>query len=110
VRFRVCSLSRSFGNCWMVNLRLDRALMWKVENHQLGRSVSVIWQAGSSKVVALACVGLVPMDWRPRASIEYTDRMPVMWPSKLSRLPLIDIWLKRTTSMVVLGEKLRRVP
>jgi hypothetical protein len=31
VRFRVCSLSESFGNDWMDNLRPGRALRWKVE-------------------------------------------------------------------------------
>jgi hypothetical protein len=31
VRFRVYSLSRSFGNDWMDNLRSDGALRWKVE-------------------------------------------------------------------------------
>jgi hypothetical protein len=30
-RFRVCSLSRSFSNDWMDNLRLGDALRWKVE-------------------------------------------------------------------------------
>jgi hypothetical protein len=31
VRFRVCSLFRSFGNDWMNNLRPGGALRWKVE-------------------------------------------------------------------------------
>jgi hypothetical protein len=40
----------------MDNLRLGVALRWKVEDGQLGRSGSVKWQAGTSKVVAPACV------------------------------------------------------
>jgi hypothetical protein len=56
VRFRVCSLSRSIGNCWIDNLRSSGALKWKVEDRRLGRSGSVMWQAGTSKVAAPACV------------------------------------------------------
>jgi hypothetical protein len=40
-----------------VNLRPDRALRWKVEDHGLGRSKSVIWKAGISKVIASVNVG-----------------------------------------------------
>jgi hypothetical protein len=38
------------------NLRPGGALMWKAEDHQLGRLGSVMWNAGTSKVVAPACV------------------------------------------------------
>jgi hypothetical protein len=43
------------------NLRPDGALRWKVEYHRLERLGSVMWKAGTSKVVAPACVteGLV---------------------------------------------------
>jgi hypothetical protein len=34
------------------NLRPSRALSWKVEDHQLGRSGSVMWKVDTSKVVA----------------------------------------------------------
>jgi hypothetical protein len=40
-----------------VNLRPDEALRWKAEDRGLGRSESVMWQACTSKVVALACIG-----------------------------------------------------
>jgi hypothetical protein len=43
MRFRLCSLSSSIGNYWMVNLRLGGALRWKGEDHRLGRSGSVMW-------------------------------------------------------------------
>jgi hypothetical protein len=42
-------------------LRLGGALRWKVEDRQLGRSERVMWQAGTFKVVAPACVGYGPM-------------------------------------------------
>jgi hypothetical protein len=57
MRYRVCFLFRSIGNCGMDNLRPGGALRWKVEDHQLGRSGSVMWQARTSKVVSPACVG-----------------------------------------------------
>jgi hypothetical protein len=41
----------------LVNLRLGGALRWKAEDHRLGRVKSVMWQVGTSKVVALAYVG-----------------------------------------------------
>jgi hypothetical protein len=42
------------------------------------------------------------MSWPLRASIERTgDMVPVTLVARSS----IDVWLKRTTSMVVLGEK-----
>jgi hypothetical protein len=41
----------------MVNLRPGVVLRWKAEDHRLGSSVSAMWQAGNSKVVALTCVG-----------------------------------------------------
>jgi hypothetical protein len=58
VRFRVCSLSSSIYNCWMDNLRPDRraVLRWKVEDRQLERPGNVMWQAGTSKVVAPAYI------------------------------------------------------
>jgi hypothetical protein len=39
------------------NLRPDGALRWKTEDRWLGRSGSVMWKVGTSKVVASACVG-----------------------------------------------------
>jgi hypothetical protein len=49
------------------------------EDHRLGRSGSGVWKAGAFKIVALACVGYEHMGWPPRASIERTDRMLVLW-------------------------------
>jgi hypothetical protein len=57
MRFRVCFLSSSIYNYSMDNLRPGRALRWKVKDHRLGKSGSVIWQAGTSKAIAPACVG-----------------------------------------------------
>jgi hypothetical protein len=48
--------SSSIGNYWMDNLRPGGALRWKADDHRLGRSGSVMWLAGTSKVVAQACV------------------------------------------------------
>jgi hypothetical protein len=56
MRFRVCSLSRSIGNCRMVNLRPGGILRCKVEDRQLGRPGSVMWQASTSKFVTPTCV------------------------------------------------------
>jgi hypothetical protein len=39
------------------NLILGGALRWKVEDHWLGKSESVVWKADTSKVVAPAYVG-----------------------------------------------------
>jgi hypothetical protein len=53
------SLNLYFGlvdGLWLI-WRPGEALRWKVENHQLGRSGSVMWQASTSKVVASTCVG-----------------------------------------------------
>jgi hypothetical protein len=50
-------LFSSVGNYWMDNLKPDGALKWKVKGHRLGRSGSVMWQIGTSKVVASSCVG-----------------------------------------------------
>jgi hypothetical protein len=36
----------------LVNLRSGGALRWKVEDHRLKRMESVMWQAGTYKVVA----------------------------------------------------------
>jgi hypothetical protein len=41
----------------MVNLRLDGAIRWKVEDHRLGRLGNVMWKTGTSKVVGPICVG-----------------------------------------------------
>jgi hypothetical protein len=38
-----------------------------------------MWQAGTSKVVAPAYDDYGPFGWPPRASIERTDLMPVIW-------------------------------
>jgi hypothetical protein len=54
MRFMVCSPSSSIGNCWIVNPRLGGALRWKVEDRWLGRSGSVMCQAGTSKFVTPA--------------------------------------------------------
>jgi hypothetical protein len=56
MRFKFCSHFRSVGNYWMDNLRPDETLRWKVENRRLGRSGSVMWQAGTFKAVTLTCV------------------------------------------------------
>jgi hypothetical protein len=47
------------------NLRPGEALRWKEEDRQLGRSGSVMWKVGTSKVVALACVSYGLMGWPP---------------------------------------------
>jgi hypothetical protein len=39
------------------NLRSGGALSWKVDDRQLGRLGSVMWQASTSKAVAPTCVG-----------------------------------------------------
>jgi hypothetical protein len=36
----------------MFDLRLEGVLRWKTEDRQLGRSESVMWKAGTSKVVS----------------------------------------------------------
>jgi hypothetical protein len=51
------SLFSSVDNSWMINLRSSGALRWKAEDHRLGRAVSVMWKASTSKVVASACIG-----------------------------------------------------
>jgi hypothetical protein len=56
MRFRICSISSSIGNYWMDNLRLGGTLRWKVEDHRLGRSGSVMWQVSTFNVVAPVCV------------------------------------------------------
>jgi hypothetical protein len=38
-----------------------------------------MWQAATSKVVALACVSLGPIGWPLRVSIERTDHMLVIY-------------------------------
>jgi hypothetical protein len=52
------------GRTWL-NWRLGRALRWKAEDRRLGRSGSMMWQAGTSKVVAPTYVGYGPMGWPP---------------------------------------------
>jgi hypothetical protein len=60
---RPCGSHRFFNfELWLswwnlVNWRPDGALRWKVEDHRLGRAGSVMWKAGTSKVVAFICVG-----------------------------------------------------
>jgi hypothetical protein len=61
------------------NLKPGEALRWKVEDHRLGRSGSVMWKADTSKVIAPACVSYGPMGLPLRASIEHTDRMLEVW-------------------------------
>jgi hypothetical protein len=56
MRFRICSISSSIGNYWMDNLRPGGTLRWKVEDHRLGRSGSVMWQVSTFNVVAPVCV------------------------------------------------------
>jgi hypothetical protein len=41
-------------------LRPDGAFRWKAKHRQLGRSKSVMWQAGTSKVVAPASLSVTP--------------------------------------------------
>jgi hypothetical protein len=65
MRFRVCSSLIQYVIVVKVNQRPDGALRWKVEEHRLGRSGSVMWHAGTSKVVASTCVGYGPMGWAP---------------------------------------------
>jgi hypothetical protein len=53
------SLNSNFGlvgRTWL-NWRPGGTLMWKVEDHRLGRSGSVMWQARTSNVVAPSYVG-----------------------------------------------------
>jgi hypothetical protein len=63
----------------MVNLRLGGALRWKAEDRRLGRVGSVMWKAGTSKVVTPARVGYGLMGWPLLASIECTDCILVIW-------------------------------
>jgi hypothetical protein len=56
VRFVICSLFSSIGNDWLFKLRPGGALRWKAEDCRLGRAGSVMWQVGTSNVVALICV------------------------------------------------------
>jgi hypothetical protein len=53
---RYTTVEVEWRNVWLVNLRPGGALSWKVEDRWLGRARSVMWQAGTSKVVAPACV------------------------------------------------------
>jgi hypothetical protein len=48
-------------------------------DRRLDRSGSGMWKAGTFKAIAPTCVSEESMDWPPRASIERTDRMPVIW-------------------------------
>jgi hypothetical protein len=52
------SFNLELWNHWwnLVNWRLDVTLRWKVEDYQLGRAESVMWKAGTFKVVAPICV------------------------------------------------------
>jgi hypothetical protein len=63
----------------VVKMETGRVHYGKVETTGWeGRRVGM-WQAGTSKVVAPACVDKGPFGWPPRVSIERTDRMPVIW-------------------------------
>jgi hypothetical protein len=51
-------LNLNLGTCerfWII-WRSDGALRWKGKYHQLGRSESDVWKAGTFEVVAPACV------------------------------------------------------
>jgi hypothetical protein len=50
------------------------------------------------------------MGWPPRASIEYTICIPVIWAGKPSTLPSTESGFTPTTSVTVLGEKLGTNP
>jgi hypothetical protein len=63
----------------MDKLEIGRGPSVERGDHRLGRSGSGMWKVNTFKVVAPACVGYGPMGWPPRASIERTDRMPVLW-------------------------------
>jgi hypothetical protein len=60
-----------------------------------------MWQAGTSKAVASACVSYGPMGWPPQASIEHIDRIlvfmgPISRVATVNRclaLPLLLHWL-----------------
>jgi hypothetical protein len=39
----------------MVNIRPNEVIKWKVEDHWLRRSGSVMWKAGTFKIVAPIC-------------------------------------------------------
>jgi hypothetical protein len=71
----------------------------------LERSGSCMWKVGTSKVVAPTCVGLGPMGWPLRVSIECTDCILVYGPSKHSNLSSTESWLKPTTSLAVRGRE-----
>jgi hypothetical protein len=69
-----------------------------------------MWKAGTSKVVALACVGYEPMGWPPWASIKHTDCMLVYESSKPSSLLLTVVWLSPMLLWLWGGEKLNGDP
>jgi hypothetical protein len=69
-------------------------------DRRLGRSGSGMWKAGTSMVVAPACVCLEPMGCSPQASIECTDRMLVYGSSKPSRLSSTEGGFTSTASMI----------
>jgi hypothetical protein len=54
IGFLLSSLEGSCGT--LVKWRPGGALRWKAEDRRLGRAGRVMWKAGTSKVVAPACV------------------------------------------------------
>jgi hypothetical protein len=72
----------------------------------LGKSESGMWKVDTFKVVAPCLCRLKTDCWPPRASIERIDHILVYGPSKSSSLSSIEAWLKSTTLLVDLGEKL----
>jgi hypothetical protein len=83
-------------NCWMDNLRPDGALRWKVET--IGREGRRVVCGKSAP----------PRLYPPPVSVK--DRWVGPLLVSLVTCSWTYVWLKRTASVVVLGEKLRRVP
>jgi hypothetical protein len=57
VRLGLISLLVQFVNVGLDNRRPGGALSWKVEDHWLERLGSLMWQAGTSKVVGPTYIG-----------------------------------------------------
>jgi hypothetical protein len=72
----------------------------------LGRSGGGTWKTDTFNIVAPTRVSEGPMGWPPWASIECTDRILIYGSSKPSSLSSTEIWLKLTSLLVGLGEKL----
>jgi hypothetical protein len=91
----ICSLKLEPWNHWWnwFNWRPGGALRWKLDDHQLGRSGSVIWKVGTSKVVAPPvsvkdrCVG--PREQVLNIHIAYQR----YGPGEPSNRPLTEGWL-----------------